>query len=400
MKGIARFCRLILGVVLVFSGFVKLLAPVGTSLIIKEYLLAFHCGFMAPASLVLGIALSLLEFLTGIALLLRLRLRFASGIALVMISVFTLLTLYLAIFNPIEDCGCFGEAVHLTNWQTFYKNLVLLPCAIIIFAFRKRITEFRYPVWEWIFLGLFAGLAVAVLLQIFMWSPLVEFTAYKIGSEIKSEPQAESVPQYETEFIYEKDGRTEQFTLENLPDSTWTFVEAVTTTAPGGRNANASDADFLIESPQGYDITEDILTRRKLLLMSVYHPDKLCRKSPDAVARVRDAAQAQGMDFVLVAADNMECVPDDCPVNRADLKLLMTLNRSNGGVTYLDDGVIVRKWTRTRAVNPEVNFFGDKDADLTLLMSLNRQRMVVEIVAVIFILLCLLKFFVFYKKKE
>ncbi|MBP5505632.1 MAG: hypothetical protein J6X89_05980 [Bacteroidales bacterium] len=398
MKHLARFCRLIAGLVFICSGFLKLLSPVGTSLIIKEYLTAFHLGFMAPAAMVLGIALASLEFLTGVALLLRLRFAHAAWIALVLISAFTPLTLYLAVFNPIADCGCFGEAIHLTNWQTFFKNLILLPCTIIMFIGRHKVAEGERPVAEWIFVCLFALLAAAVLLQTFLWAPLAEFTAYKVGSEIKSAPVQSVAEQYETEFRYEKDGDVQTFTLDNLPDSTWTFVEAITTLK--GEDADAADSDFLIEA-DGVDISAELLGQRKLLLMSIYHPDKFMqRHSLDEVYRIKKKADKQGLSFALASSGILEGMPDEIPVNRADVKLLMTLNRSNGGVTLLDEGVVIRKWPYVRAASESVNFCGDQDPELTLLMTVNRQRMSLGIVLVAFILLCLAKFRVFYKKKE
>ena len=398
MKGLVRFCRLIVGLVFIFSGFVKLLAPVGTSLVIKEYLAAFHMDFLAPAALVLGIALSLLEFVTGVALLLRLRVRIFAWAALLLAAVFTPLTLYLAIFNPISDCGCFGEAIHLTNWQTFFKNLILLPCALIIFIYRKKISEHSYPVWEWIFTALFAGLALFILIRTMRYSPLQEFTPYKTGGEITAGVKADAAPQYETEFIYEKNGMQQTFTLDALPDSTWTFVDSVTKQiAEGG---NASDADFVIESPDGRDITEEVLDGRKLLLMTIYHPDKFIkRRGIEAIADMCDKALEQGMDFMVVSAGEIEGLPEGCREGRADLKLLQTFNRSNGGVAWLDDGLVVRKWAYP-AAHTRADFLGSGNSELEVISALNNNRISLELVLVAFILLCLAKFRVFYRKKE
>ena len=399
MKHLARFCRLVVGLVFIFSGFVKLLSPVGTSLIIREYLMAFHQSFLLPAAMVIGIALSMTEFLTGVALLLRLRYRIAAWVALILVALFTPLTLYLALFNPIEDCGCFGELVHLNNWQTFFKNLILLPCVLVIFFCRKKFTQYSYPALEWVFVGLFALLATAVLLQTVLWAPLTEFTDYKVGKEIKDAPAADASQMFETVFVYEKDGVRQTFTLDNLPDDSWQYVESITT--QNSLNVRASDADFVIEAPDGADISSEIISRRNLLLMTIYHPDKFLQRHPaEQIAQIKARAEAQGLDFMLIASDNLAGLTQVCPVNRADLKLLMTFNRSNGGTTLLDEGTIVRKWTYFRASRDNVDFCGGKDPELTLLMTLNRQRMSVEIAVVLFIFLCLAKFIVFFKKKE
>ncbi len=395
MKGLARFCRLILGLVFLFSGFVKLLSPVGTSLIIKEYLAAFHLGFLSGASVAAAVVLSLAEFLTGVAMLLRLRLRIFSWVALVLTGAFTLLTLYLAIFNPIDDCGCFGEVVHLSNWQTFFKNLVLLPCAVIIFVARKKITEFRYPVWEWIFVGLFAALGLFVLLRTFLVAPIQESTPYGEGTEISAAPAAAAAEAYETVFIYEKDGRRQTFDLDNLPDESWTYVDAVTTEQ--GNAGEASDSDFRIESLAGEDITADVLSADRLLLMSFYHPDRLSRRSMEAIGKVRDAALAAGMEFLLVSSAPIAGLPDGYETGTADLKLLMTLNRSNGGVTYLNRGMVVRKWASSAVAVRGPRFYAADDPEMELLRTLRRQRLTMELLVVAFLALCLVKFAVFYK---
>lgn len=400
MKGSARFCRLIVGLVFIFSGFVKLLAPVGTSLVIKEYLEAFGLGFMTPAALVMGVTLSMIEFVTGVALLLRLRIRIFAWVALLLLAIFTPLTLYLAIFNPIADCGCFGEAVHLTNWQTFFKNIILLPLALIIFIFRKKISEFRYPLWEWIFVALFTALAAFILIRTFRVAPLQEFTPYKGGGEITAGTKAVAAPEYDTQFIYEKDGIRHTFSLENLPDSTWTYIDTVTEMVSDG-GASASDADFVIETADGRNITEDVLRRRNLLLMTIYHPDKFLRRhGMEKIAAMRESALAQGMDFMVVSPYEIEGLPQECETALSDVKLLMTFNRSNGGVAWLEDGLIVRKWAFPAASKPNVDYNGSGNPEQEAIFTLNYNRMSLEILLVVFILLCIIKFLVFYNKKE
>ena len=399
MKGLVRFCRLIVGLVFLFSGFVKLLAPVGTSLIIKEYLIASHLDFMVPASLVLGIALALTEFFTAVALLLRLRIRIFAWVALILMALFTPLTLYLALFNPIADCGCFGEVIHLTNWQTFFKNLILLPLAVIIFIGRKTVSQFRYPALEWTFLGLFALLAVCILLRISLYEPIQESTPYRVSAEITQAPPASAADSYDTTFIYEKDGFRETFTLDNLPGSTWAFVESVTAVLDGA--GNASDADFRIESLSGQDITADVLSRDQLLLHTIYYPDKYLRRHTlEQIAAMRDRATEQGMGFMVVSSAPIEGLQEDIEAATADTKLLMTFNRSNGGATYLHKGMIVRKWASAAANRESAKYNPESDPEMEVLRTLNRQRISIELLIFIFLMLSLVKFAVFFKKRE
>ena len=400
MKGSARFCRLIVGLVFIVSGFVKLLAPVGTSLVIKEYLEAFHLGFMAPAALGIGSTRATLEFLTGTALLLRLRIRIFAWVAFLLLAIFTPLTLYLAVFNPISECGCFGEAIHLTNWQTFFKNLILLPLALIIFIFRKKISEYRYPGWEWFFTILFLALALYIPIRTLTKAPLQEFTPYKAGSEVVAGVKSDAIPEYETEFIYEKNGARETFTLDDLPDSTWTYVESVTKQT-SSKGANAADADFVIEDAAGRNISQEILERRNLLLMTIYHPDKLLKRhGVEAIADIREKAMEQGMDFMVVSPSAIGGLPEGCETATADLKLLMSFNRSNGGVAWMDDAFIVRKWAYPAASSPKVVFNPSGSSELEPIKTLNRYRIEIELIYLAFILLCIFKFIVFFKKKE
>ena len=138
MRYLLIFFRLTVGLVLLFSGTSKLIDPVGTSLVVKEYLAAMHLGFVSGASGLFGVLLSLVEFVTGLALVMRMRMKIASSVALGLLSFFTLLTFWVWLFSPIEDCWCFGEAIHLTNFQTFLKSIILLIFIIPIFLKKKQ----------------------------------------------------------------------------------------------------------------------------------------------------------------------------------------------------------------------------------------------------------------------
>lgn len=399
MKPLTRFCRVIVGIVFIFSGFVKLLAPVGTSLIMKEYLELFHLGFISGGALPLGIALAMMEFLTGVSLLLRLRIRLFAWVALILLAIFTPLTLYLALFNPIADCGCFGEAVHLSNWQTFLKNVILLPLAVILFIFRRKVAPSGSAFGEWVFVLLFAALGLWLPVRTMTVAPLQEFTPYKVGSEVTAGTKVSEMPEYETLFVYEKEGEVRRFTLDDLPDSTWTYVDTETTQLSGG-GVQASDADFVIESPGGANITESILSRRNLLLMTIYHPDKFFRRhTADDIAGVCERAAGEGMYLMVAAPYPLENLPEGCEMALADPKLLQTFNRSNGGVTRLESGLIVRKWARPAALSGAVfNPAGSPERES--ISTLNRQRLLLESFIGVFLLLCIIKGLVFRKKKQ
>ncbi len=342
MRFLRGICRLIFGLTFVISGFFKLLDPVGTGLIFKEYLTAFHMVFLIPASVYFGMALSILEFLTGISILLGLRMRIMSAVGFAIISFFTLLTLYLALFNPISDCGCFGEAIHLTNWQTFIKNLVLLPCGALVFIQRKKYVPIAPPVLEWIFMGVYGLFGLLFCLHSLITLPFIDFTDYSIGTDLS--PDRTEMPQYDTVFIYEKDGRQETFSMNDLPDSTWTFVDSKTTTSG---DELSSHTDFSAADANGEYWTDAILAEQNLIAASVYYPDKMKASQWYNLSSLQKEVIDNGGTFVVLSAKIPANLPDSCEfdIYTSDIKTLMTLNRSNGGVTYLSEGIIAQKWS-------------------------------------------------------
>lgn len=340
MRFLRAICRLVFGLTFIFSGFVKLLSPVGTSLILQEYFSALHLGFLSGTALYAGMLLAICEFVTGMCVLLSVRIRVFSGIGFYMCCFFTLLTLYLALFNPISDCGCFGEAVHLTNWQTFFKNLILLPCIALLYFQRKKISPIANRAVEWVFAGFFIASAAALWLHSYLAVPMYEFTPYKTGAYVSAE---EDEAYFETTFIYEKDGRQESFSLDNLPDSTWNYVETVTNmTGTAGQYS-----DFIIQDTEGNDIAPFILASEDVILVSIYDPGKLREKDWQRIVSFAEKALASGADLFFASATGSDGIPAGFPfeVGYADRKLLLTVNRANGGATLFSDGYIVQKWT-------------------------------------------------------
>ena len=309
MRFLRGLCRVLFALTFILSGALKLLDPVGTGLIVKEYLGFMHLTALEPAAIGMGIALATTEFVIGICVLSGLRIRIIAWAALVLTAFFTGLTLYLMVYNPISDCGCFGEAIHLTNSQTFYKNVVLLVLAILIFLGRKRATRVA-PTWlEWSFVGLFALAGVGVAVRALNTIPQVDFTAYSVGSSLDELAQ-ENQARYETTFLYSKDGKVEEFTLDNLPDESWTYLESRTEQVGG--STRMAQIDFQLEQMTG-----------PLLAVTVYSPDALTPAQRERIDYFKKDALLHGHE-VVVYGPTEEYVT-------ADRKSLMTLNRSNGG---------------------------------------------------------------------
>lgn len=345
MRFVSRLSRILFSLTFILSGIFKLIDPVGTGLIVGEYLHFMHLDFISGAREWLGIALASAEFVIGIGVLIGLKLRYFSIGALGLISFFTLLTLYLAIYNPISDCGCFGEAIHLTNTQTFVKNVILLLLALLIFFGRKSSSDLGPDSLQYCFMLLSLGAALSLAIYSKVHIPVIDFTAYNVGTDLHD---VGSEVGYQTSFIYEKDGEQRDFTLDNLPDSTWTFVDSKTEQLWG--STAMAQIDFQLHSLSD-----------TLLVVSAYDPDKLSDKWWKAYKELEQRGFEAGLQVALYTPYG----GDDCFAS--DRKSLLTLNRSNGGVTWISEGVIVQKWSSHRLKDIDVQQIRDKDVDIVIL---------------------------------
>ena len=357
MRFLLALFRILFALTFIVSGALKLVDPVGTGLIVKEYLDFMHLGALEPAAIGLGIALAVTEFTIGVCILGGLRIRIISWITLIMVAGFTGLTLYLMLFNPISDCGCFGEAIHLTNTQTFLKNVVLLVLAILIFLGRKRATRIA-PAWlEWTFVGIFAVLATAVAIRALATIPQVDFTAYRVGNSLDELAQ-ENQARFETTFLYTKDGHTEEFTLDNLPDESWTYLDSKTVQVGG--STKMAQVDFTLEQMEG-----------PVLAVTIYNPETLDAAQQERIDQFKQAAALQGQEVVVYG-------PTGDYVT-ADRKSLMTLNRSNGGAVYFNDATIVAKWSNLELPEVDLAAVLEEDPDVLILQHRIREQLYVSI---------------------
>ena len=357
MRFLRALCRVLFALTFIVSGALKLLDPVGTGLIVKEYLDFMHLDALVPAAIGLGIALATTEFLIGVCVLSGLRFRIVAWAALILTAFFTGLTLYLMIYNPISDCGCFGEAIHLTNRQTFFKNVVLLVLAILMFLGRKRATRVA-PVWlEWTLVGIFAVVGISVAIRALGTIPQVDFTAYSVGNSLDELAQ-ENQARYETTFLYTKDGHTEEFTLDNLPDDSWTYLD--TKTVQVGGSTRMAQVDFTLDQMEG-----------PLLAVTVYDPVRLTPEKRERIDQFRKKALLQGQELVIYG-------PTD-EYETADRKSLMTLNRSNGGGVYFNDGVIVAKWANSELPDVDLDAVLNEDPDVLILRYRIREQLYASI---------------------
>ena len=346
-----RFCGFSAGIVFFIAGIFKLLDPVGSGLVMKEYMDFLHLGFVSALAKPSAVALAFVEVLIGTALVTGIWRRLTAVAALIFQTFFTFLTLLLVIFNPQMDCGCFGEVVHLTHVQTFIKNLVL-EALLVAFAF-----PFRYlggpKKHKYVSFGVVMLSVLAFSLYTWLYIPFVDYTAFKPAVALQAGSAFATVEDdsYEAVFLYEKDGKTEEFSLDELPDSTWTFVDV--RTKPGSEQiANTVSLSFYDELGAYQD---SLAVKGKVLVVSLY--DAGVRQSVwEKVASFVSMAEEVGFtSLVLVSATDEQLndvyakLPQQTEIlkrclYRSDYKTLVTMNRSNGGVTYFSDGYLVKKW--------------------------------------------------------
>lgn len=266
-------CRLLLGVTFILSGYVKAIDPLGTQYKIEDYLEALAWQGMVPDWMTLGtsIVLSALEFCLGVFILLAIRRRVVSKITLVFMAIMTVVTLWLAIANPISDCGCFGDAIKLSNTETLLKNIVLLGCAIVLAIWPTRMWRFISRPNQWIVFNYTIFFIIVSSLYCLYKLPLFDFRPYHVGANIQQGmviPEGAEQPKFKTTFLLKKNGVTKEFTLDNYPDSTWTFVDSKTVQTAQGYVPPIHD--FSIQTQQGDDLTQEVLndTSYTFLLIS------------------------------------------------------------------------------------------------------------------------------------
>lgn len=346
-----------LAVVFIFSGFVKVVDPLGTQYKIQDYLEAFGWTALVPAFLpfLASVLQAMVEFSLGVYLLFGIRRRMTTLFAVIIMGVMTPLTLWLAISNPISDCGCFGDAVTLTNWETFWKNVLLLIAAVSIFKWGNRITPLVTKRFDWL-VALYTFLYISgMTLYCYRELPVFDFRPYHIGADIRKGmeiPEGAKPTVYETRFILQKDGVEKEFTLENYPDSTWTFVDSKTIVKEQGYEPRIHDFS-IIRQEDGEDITDEILNDDNYTFLLVAHQLSQADDSTiDLINELYDYSVEHGYQFYCLTSSPDSDIEDwqertgaEYPFCLMDNITLKTMIRSNPGLMLLKEGVVINKWS-------------------------------------------------------
>ncbi|MGN0190412.1 MAG: MauE/DoxX family redox-associated membrane protein, partial [Candidatus Cryptobacteroides sp.] len=299
-----RFCGFFSGAVFLLSGILKLMDPTGSGFIVKAWLDFLHIGFLSPLAVGLAECLALLEAVTGAALMSGVWRKVTAVVSFSMMGFFTVLTAVLAIANPVMDCGCFGEAVHLTHLQSLVKNLIL--CALLCVAFLPfRNLGAPVPI-------KYVSFAISVLsvLVFAVWSlialPMKDYTAFAPGKILEASRSEDYVDLSEPVFVYEKDGEKKNFRLDNLPDSSWTFVDSKVIEDENSRRPvlSISDSDG--------EYCDSLAARGKVMVVSVYR--KLHPHNASGVREFVSRSASAGYTPLILT-----CSPENLP---ADLQSL------------------------------------------------------------------------------
>lgn len=385
MRLVKNLCRIIVGIVFIYSGFVKGIDPLGSDYKFTDYFNAFGMGWMNITTLFFSFALSLAEFLIGIALLFNLWVsRLAWGSLLFMIF-FTPLTLVLALTNPVSDCGCFGDAMILTNWQTFWKNIILLLLAIMVFVYRKEYKSSLPLTGQFVFLTL-AGVAMLCLsIYCYRHLPVLDFRPYAIGKNISEGmrlPEGAESDQYEVTLKYrnKQTGEIRSFTEKNYPwqdTLNWKYESSSERLVKKGYITPIHD--LMIEHPTLGNITDEILEDDNHTILAVaYNLNRSDTQYQPAINQLAEYAQEKGIRFYGLTSSserdietykNRCNVPYEfCTVDEIQLK---TMIRSNPGVIILREGTILDKWAGKDI--PDVKEL--QDTDLTTYCVHSREQM-------------------------
>lgn len=349
-------CRFLLGATFVFSGFVKAIDPIGTQYKLQDYISAVGMGGIVPdiVTLLASVALSALEFSLGVFVLFAIRRHLVSKILVAFMAVMTLITVWIALFNPVKDCGCFGEALRLTNVQTLLKNIVLLAASVVVAWRPLRMYRFLSRSTQWIAINYTILFVLLLSAHCLYHLPLIDFRPYHIGMNIKKGmeiPAGAPQPEFETTFILQKNGVKKEFTLDNYPDSSWQFVDSKTVQTKEGYVPPIHD--FSIQKADGDDITDNVLTAKGYIFLLVSpHLEQADDSNFGDIDLLYEYCQERKIPFYCLTASTKKDIDHwgditgaEYPFCFTDETALKTIIRSNPGLLLLKDGTIIRKWS-------------------------------------------------------
>ena len=363
LKMIVNLCRIIVAVTFIFSGFVKAIDPIGTQYKLQDYLGAIGMAGILPNWTLLAVAvfLAAIEFCIGIFLLFAIQRRLISKLTVAFMAFMTMVTVWIVVADPVKDCGCFGDALHLTNTETLIKNIVLLVCSLAImyrplamFRFVSKSNQWIVTNYTIVFILVSSGLSLYYL-------PIFDFRPYHIGVNIPRGmeiPKGAKLPQFKTTFIMEKNGQRKEFTLDNYPDASWKFIDSKTVQTSEGYIPPIHDFS-ITDNKTGLDLTNSVLGHKgyTFLLISP-HLETADDSNFGDIDRLYEYAQSYDIPFYCLTASTTKAIKRWIDLTGAeysfcitDEAVLKTIIRSNPGLLLLKDGTIINKWSHNNLPN-------------------------------------------------
>lgn len=363
LKMIVNLCRIIVAVTFIFSGFVKAIDPIGTQYKLQDYLGAIGMAGILPNWTLLAVAvfLAAIEFCIGIFLLFAIQRRLVSKLTVAFMAFMTMVTVWIVVADPVKDCGCFGDALHLTNTETLIKNIVLLVCSLAImyrplamFRFVSKSNQWIVTNYTIVFILVSSGLSLYYL-------PIFDFRPYHIGVNIPRGmeiPKGAKLPQFKTTFIMEKNGQRKEFTLDNYPDASWKFIDSKTVQTSEGYIPPIHDFS-ITDNKTGLDLTNNVLSHKGYtFLLIAPHLETADDSNFGDIDRLYEYAQSYDIPFYCLTASTTKAIKRWIDLTGAeysfcitDEAVLKTIIRSNPGLLLLKDGTIINKWSHNNLPN-------------------------------------------------
>jgi uncharacterized membrane protein YphA (DoxX/SURF4 family) len=350
MKVIANISRILVGMTFIFSSFVKGVDPLGTSYKMEDYFLAWGWEWALPFALFLSISMCALEFVLGVSCLLNLRMKYMAWPLAALMLYFTVLTFFDAIYEPVPDCGCFGDAIKLTNWQTFYKNVVLIILVGIIFYYRNKFVIKWTQVTQTALLTFFVILFAAFSLYNYRHLPMIDFRGWANGTDLSADDQ-EPAKVY---LVYKNKttGETKEYLSPNYPYndsiwmSQWEFVDQRVD------ESGAKKAHLAIYDLEGNDLTASIIENPDYqFILASYSLEEASEKGLKKASELSKPLIADGISFVVVTGSLAGTIEEfkskynpELEYYNADDIELKTMIRANPGLMLMKDGIVIDKW--------------------------------------------------------
>ena len=353
MKYLVGFSRIFVGILFIISGFIKLNDPVGFSFKLEEYFSqgVLDLPFFEPHALTISILVVVFEVLVGVMLLVGFRVKFTVWSLLIMIIGFTFLTFYSAYFNKVTDCGCFGDAIKLTPWESFTKDIVLLVLIVFLFLGKKYITPLFGQRTNRLVVFFTVVASAFYVYHVLNHLPVIDFRPYEIGKNIEdgmTVPEGAPKPIYDYAWRFKVDGEEKTIVTQgDYPQVEGEFIDVETTEVQKGYEPPIHD--FTIER-EGIDYADSLLQEPKLVMVIAYDLRKTYAPIYSDVKKVTDVAIKKGYKVVGMSASNdgqTQQLIKEYDLNFdfyfTDETTLKTIVRSNPGVLVLEKGTIRQK---------------------------------------------------------